>query len=288
MTTAPTLSISRATSRPHRTARRETPVVLRMIAVSIVLLAVLAGVAGTLATVVRQSATSASWQTAEPLMVTAQAIDTSLSDADTTAAASFLQGRVEPTTLQQRYDADLTTASADVAHAAQEAGSDPAVGTAITTLSTDLPAYSGVVQEANFNERAGNYPLAAAYLAEANNLMRTSILPAAAQVYGTEVKRLADDQGNAASTSLTVLAAVAFVALLAALVLAQRWLSGRFHRTWNIALAGSTVLVVVLGLWAGVALFAENFECGVGRTQRLSTSVDLHGRPDPCPARPCR
>ncbi len=200
MTTAPTLLDSRETARPHRTARRETPVVLRMIAVSIVLLALLAGVAGTLATVVRQSATSASWQTAEPLMVTAQAIDTSLSDADTTAAASFLQGRVEPTTLQQRYDADLTTASADVAHAAQEAGSDPAVGAAVTTLSTDLPAYSGVVQEANFNERAGNYPLAAAYLAEANNLMRTSILPAAAQVYGTEVNRLADDQSNAASS----------------------------------------------------------------------------------------
>jgi hypothetical protein len=258
VTTAPTLLDSRETARPHRTARRETPVVLRMIAVSIVLLALLAGVAGTLATVVRQSATSASWQTAEPLMVTAQAIDTSLSDADTTAAASFLQGRVEPTTLQQRYDADLTTASADVAHAAQEAGSDPAVGAAVTTLSTDLPAYSGVVQEANFNERAGNYPLAAAYLAEANNLMRTSILPAAAQVYGTEVNRLADDQSNAASRSLTVLAVVAFFGLLAALVLAQRWLSGRFRRTWNIALAGATVLVVVMGLWAGVALFAQN------------------------------
>ena len=137
-------------------------------------------------------------------------------------------------------------------------GSDPAVAGAITTLSTDLPAYSGVVQEANFSERQANYPLAAAYLAEANNLMRTSILPAAAQVYGTEVKRLADDQGNAASTLLTVLAVVAFVALLAALVLAQRWLSGRFHRTWNVALAGATVLVVVLGLWAGVALLAEN------------------------------
>ncbi len=257
-TTAPTLSTTRATDRPHRTVRRETPVVLRMIAVSIVLLALLAGLAGTLATVVRQSATSASWQTAEPLMVTAQTIDTSLSDADTTAAASFLQGRVEPATLQQRYDADLTTASADVARAAQEAGSDPAVAGAITTLSTDLPAYAGVVQEANFSERQANYPLAAAYLAEANNLMRTSILPAAAQVYGTEVTRLADDQGNAASTLLTVLAAVAFVALLAALVLAQRWLSGRFHRTWNVALAGATVLVVVLGLWAGVALLAEN------------------------------
>ena len=127
---------------------------------------------------------------------------------------------------RQRYDADLTTASADVARMPRrEAGSDPAVGAAVTTLSTDLPAYAGVVQEANFNERAGNYPLAAAYLAEANNLMRTSILPAAAQVYGTEVNRLADDQSNAASRSLTVLAVVAFFGLLAALVLAQRWLS---------------------------------------------------------------
>jgi hypothetical protein len=260
------LLTSRATVRPRRKAHRETPVVLRLMAASIVLLALLAGVAGTLATVARQSATSASWQTAEPLMVTAQAIDTSLSDADTTAAASFLQGRVEPTTLQRRYDADLTTASADVARAAQEAGSDPAVGAALTTLSTNLPAYSGVVQEADFNERAGNYPLAAAYLAEANNLMRTSILPAAAQVYGTEVKRLAHDQSNAASTTLTVLAVVAFAALLAALVLAQRWLSGRFHRTWNLALAGATVLVVVLGLWAVVALVAQN--SGVASAER--------------------
>ena len=165
---------------------------------------------------------------------------------------------------------------------------DPAVAGAITTLSTDLPAYSGVVQEANFSERQANYPLAAAYLTEANNLMRTGILPAAALVYGTEVKRLADDQGNAASTWLTVLAALGFFALLAALVVAQRWLSGRFHRTWNVALAGATALVVVFGsLGRGRAPHAE-FGCGVGREQRISAGVDLHGRPDPRTARPGR
>ena len=139
MTTAPTLSISRATSRPHRTARRETPVVLRMIAVSIVLLAVLAGVAGTLATVVRQSATTSAWQNAEPLVVTAQAVDTSLSDADTTAAASFLQGRLEPPTLQRRYDADLALASADVATWRTRGGFRPGRSDGLQTLSTDLP-----------------------------------------------------------------------------------------------------------------------------------------------------
>ena len=289
-TTAPTLLTpsASATGRPQRTARRETPVVLRMIAVSIVLLALLAGVAGALATVVRQSATSASWQTAEPLMVTAQTIDTSLSDADTTAAASFLQGRVEPATLQQRYDADLTTASADVARAAQEAGSDPAVGAAVTTLSTDLPAYSGVVQEANFNERAGNYPLAAAYLAEANNLMRTSILPAAAQVYGTEVNRLADDQSNAASTSLTVLGGGGLRRP------PRRTRPGAAVAEWSVPSHlehrpgrrdGSRGRAGSLG--RGGAFRAE-FECGVGRTQRLSTGVDLHGRSDPRPARSSR
>jgi hypothetical protein len=253
-----TLPATRVTGGSNGAARRGTPIVLRTIAGFIVLLALLFGVTGTLATVARQSATSASWQTAEPLMVTAQTIDTSLSDADTTAAASFLQGRVEPAALQQRYNTDLTTASAGVARAAQEAGSDPAVADAITTLSTDLPAYSGVIQEADFNERGANYPLAAAYLAEANNLMRTSILPAAAQLYGIEGQRLADDQSNAASTLLTVLAAVALVALLAALVLAQRWLSARFHRTWNVALASATVLVLVLSLWAAVALLAQH------------------------------
>ena len=113
-------------------------------------------------------------------MVTAQTVDTSLSDADTTAAASFLQGRLEPAGLERRYESDLAIASADIAVAAREAGSDPEVAASLETLSTDLPVYSGIVQDADFNERQGFYPLAAAYISEANNLMRSSILPAAA------------------------------------------------------------------------------------------------------------
>ena len=257
-TTAPTLSTTRATARPHRTVRRETPVVLRMIAVSIVLV----GAAGRPrrdachgGAPVRDLGLVADRRTAHGdrasdryLAVRRRHHGRRLVPSGTSGAGNA------PTTLRRRSHDGLRRRGA----CAQEAGSDPAVAGAVTTLSTDLPAYSGVVQEANFNERRRNYPLAAAYLAEANNLMRTSILPAAAQVYGTEVNRLADDQSNAASTLLTVLAVVAFFALLAALVLAQRWLSGRFHRTWNIALAGATVLVVVMGLWAGVALFAQN------------------------------
>jgi hypothetical protein len=193
-------------------------------------------------------------------MVTAQAIDTSLSDADTTAAASFLQGRgrVPPVALQSRYQNDLTSASAGVAEAAREGGSDPAVTESLQSLSTNLPLYAGIIQEADFNERQGFYPLAAAYLAEANNLMRSSILPAAAQVYGTEVDRLASDQSTAVSPWLVALAALFLVALLVALVIAQRRLRHHFHRTWNVALAAATIVVLLVGVWATVAIATQN------------------------------
>jgi hypothetical protein len=237
---------------------RATPVRLRSAAIAIAVLALLAGLVAALATSERQGATSAAWQDAEPLMVTAQAVDTTLSDADTTAGASFLRGRLESPELQRRYETDLALASADVAVAARQAASDPAVAQSLQTLSTDLPAYAGIVQDADFNERQGSYPLAAAYISEANNLMRTAILPAAASVYGTESERLADDQSQGVSPFLAVLAVLAVIALLVALVLAQRWLSQRFHRTWNPALAVATVIVLALGIWFTVALLGQN------------------------------
>jgi hypothetical protein len=238
-------------------ARRTTPVRLWSAAIAIAVLALLTGLVAALATSERQGATTAAWQNAEPLMVTAQAVDTSLSDAGTTAGASFLQGRLEPPALQRRYNSDLALASADVAVAAREAGSDPAVAQSLQTLSTDLPVYAGIVQDADFNERQASYPLAAAYIAEANNLMRTAILPAAASVYGTESGRLADDQSQGGSPLIAILAVLAFLALLFVLVVAQRWLSRRFHRTWNVALAVATVIVLALGIWLTVALTSQ-------------------------------
>lgn len=239
-------------------AGRTTPARLRTVSIALVLLALLAGLLGGLAASQRQNASSSAWQNAEPLMVTAQAVDTTLSDADTTAAASFLQGKLQPAALERRYQADLTDASAFVATAAREAGSDPAVGTSLSTLSTDLPAYAGIVQEAKVNEQQGFYPLAASYLAEANNLMRTSILPAASQLYATEVNRLSSEQDSAVSPWLAAFAIIALAALVVSLVLAQRWLRHHFHRTWNVPLAVATVVVLVLGIWATVAFITQN------------------------------
>ena len=244
---------------------RSTPARLRTVSIGLVVLTLLAGLLGGLAASQRQGATSSAWQNAEPLMVTAQAIDTSLSDADTTAAASFLQGRLQPAGLERRYQNDLTDASAYVAAASREAGADPSVSASLRTLSTELPAYAGIVQEANANEQQSYYPLAAAYLAEASNLMRTSMLPAAAQLYGTEANRLTSEQDSAVSPWLAALAILALIALVVSLVLAQRWLRHQFHRTWNVALAAATVAVVVLGVWATVAFITQNSDVNGAR-----------------------
>ncbi len=253
-------TINRMTSRAASTPGR-----LRLISVSLALLTLVTGAVAALAVSTRQAATAASWQGAEPLLVKAQSVDTALSDADTTVAGSFLKGRIEPASLRQRYLTDIADASAALAAAAQEAGHDPVVAASIRTLSVDLPVYTGIVQTATFNERQGSYPLAAAYLAEANALMRAKILPAASFVYDTERGALAGDQSGALRAWLVWLAVLFVIALVVSLVATQRWLSNRFRRTVNVPLLITTGLVVILGVWSAVGLLAQ--DAGVDRAR---------------------
>jgi hypothetical protein len=230
---------------------------LRFAAVALSALALLAGLVSALAASERHSATVAAWQKAEPLVVDAQAIDTSLSDADTTAAGSFLQGRLEPAALRARYSSDLAQASAMLASAAQQVGSDPAVDASIRSLTVELPIYTGLVETATFNERQASYPLAAAYLGEANSLMRSELLPAAASLYEVEGQRLTANESSSSSTWPVMLAALLFVLLLVLLVVAQRWLSTHFRRTLNVPLVAATAVILVLAIWFTVALAAQ-------------------------------
>jgi hypothetical protein len=237
---------------------RSTPFRLRILLYALVALVALTGLIAGLAASNRQSATASAQQRAEPLLVAAQTINTSLSDANSTAAASFLRGRLEPAALHTRYTTDVGRAAAALATAAQEAGIDPAVKASLATLSTDLPAYTGLVETALFNERQAFYPLAAAYLSEANNLMRTRILPAATHLYSTEGTTLSGDERHAVSPALVILGGFAIASLVLLLLWGQRWLSRHFRRTLNLALAGATVAIAVLGLWFGISLAAQN------------------------------
>ena len=179
-----------------RTRNGVTPVRLRLMAIGLAVLALLVGLVTALAANDRDTATAAASQTAEPLVVEAQAIDTYLSDADTTAAGSFLQGQLQPETLRTSYMSDVALASTNLALAAQAAGSDPAVASDIRSVAVNLPVYTGLVQTATFNERQAYYPLATAYIGEANNLMRLQILPAAARLYTVENRAIGERPGQ--------------------------------------------------------------------------------------------
>jgi hypothetical protein len=191
-------------------------------------------------------------------MVDAQTIDTKLSDADATAARSFLQGRIEPAGLRYQYMDDLAVASTTLAAAAAAAGTDPAVTASAKKIAVDLPVYTGLVETAQFNQRQSFYPLAAGYLGEANNLMRGKILPAATQLYGLEEQKLTTDEDHATNGWGIVAGALLFVVLLLSLILVQVWLKGHFRRTLNVPLAIGTAIVLVLGLAFGVALTAQS------------------------------
>jgi hypothetical protein len=243
---------------PARSRSAVTPARLRLMAIGLAVLALVVGLVTALAANNRATATSAALQTAEPLVVEAQAIDTYLSDADTTAAGSFLQGQLQPAALRTRYMSDVARASANLALAAQAAGSDPAVASSIRSVAVNLPIYTGLVQTATFNERQAYYPLATAYIGEANNLMRLEILPATARLYTVENQQLASDQDNAVSSPLLWVAVFFLIALLALLVAVQVWMSRHFRRTLNLFLAVGTGIVFVLALWFTVAVVAQN------------------------------
>ena len=256
-----TASLSRARHRlwaQPDVGRRATPVRLRFAAVSIAVLALLTGLVGVLAATQRQSATAAAWQEAEPLMVTAQAVDTSLSDADTTAAASFLQGRVAPAALQNRYQADLTSASTGVAEAARQAGSDPAVAAQLGDA-FDGPApvcrhrpggrlqrAPGLLSAGCGVPGGGQQPDALVHPAGGGAGLRNRGRPPG-QRPDDRCLRLAGGPGRRLPRD----------ALLVALVVAQRRLSRHFRRSWNVALAVATAVVLVLGVWAVVALATQ-------------------------------
>jgi hypothetical protein len=121
----------------------------------------------------------------------------------------------------------------------------------------DIPTYTGLVQTATFNERQGFYPLASAYVSEANNFMRVQILPAATTLYALEANRLRADEGNAEGRGLVLTAALLLVVVLAGLVLAQLWLSRRFRRTLSPPLVAATAAMLIVGIWFAITLAAQ-------------------------------
>jgi hypothetical protein len=239
-------------ARALRARASTTPGRLRVLMGAVVLAAVIAGIVLAAATSTRTDAADAAATRDEPLLVGADDLYASLSDADATAATTFLRGGSEPADLRGRYLADLRRASGQVIALGRRVR-DPVEVAALRTISADLPTYSGLMETARANNRQG-FPVGAAYLRQASDLMRASILPAAGRMYAAEARRLGDRQRTGTSTTVVVAALIVGIAVVGVLLAAQVVLARRMHRVFNVGLVVATVALVGLVAWAGIAM----------------------------------
>src|SRR5690242_7118061 len=149
----------------RRTARRRrlgfprastTPGKVRLIRAGLVAACLAWGALAALMVSQHASAAGEATAASEPLSLAAQQMYQSLADADVTASAGYLYGRTPPFAYRQRYQRDIAAASADL-KAVTAAGGSSAIGASLSTLSADLPVYTGYVEDGQTYNSLG-YP----------------------------------------------------------------------------------------------------------------------------------
>src|SRR5215469_13265834 len=267
------------TSRRFRVDLSTTPGRLRQLLVVLVLLGLAWGALAAFTVNQHASAASSVVAVREPLSIDAQQIYQHLSDADNTAATAFLAGGLEPPAARQRYLADIQAAGREIENATVEGGA--ALGRAskdLATLSADLPVYAGEIETARADNRQG-FPLGAAYLREASGLMRSTLLPAAGDMYTNQNASLTATSAQATGLPLVIVTLAVGLGIVFVLYLASRWLRRRTHRVLNPGLLLAGAAAVIALAWLAVAYAGARSDL-LAAQSRGSAPVEALARAD--------
>jgi hypothetical protein len=229
-----------AAGRVSRTSQR-----LALAMAVLIVLGLAAGVAGVTSVQDRAALVDEVTTRDGPLVLAAQDLYRSLSDADATAASAFLTDGPEPVELRERYQADIANASAALATASSGVTEGPAAE-AVAVLAIQLPVYTGLVETARAYNGQG-LPVGAAYLREASGVMRVSLLPAAEQLFQAVSEEL--DEARNGAARLPWLALLLGVALLVSLIIVQNRLTRRTNRLFNVGLVVASAAALASVLW---------------------------------------
>jgi hypothetical protein len=197
----------------------------------------------------RQQALTTVLNHTEPLSFAAGQLYTTLSVADAAAATAFIAG-TEPRPVRQRYEQAITDASVAVTRASSGL-TDEALVQLLGRLNAQLSVYTGLVETARTNNRAGN-PVGSSYLSEASALMQTQILPNAQRLYEQTSGQV--DTETTASTRIPGPVILVVLATLLFGAFANRWLARRTRRRINIGFVAGGMAVLVMLMWVGTAL----------------------------------
>lgn len=184
------------------------------------------------------------------------------------------------------YASDRATADTDLQQAAVTAAGSPAAQGELRTVLNDVGQYEALAADAILTDQQsagvagapGHTPAAAlAYYRQATDLMRTGILPTVSSLTSVNAGRLdaSYQSGESAATTGIVLVVVAGILLLAALVLFQLFLTRRFSRIVNPALAAATVLTLGVTIAAAVHLGADKTHLTVAKVDAFDSVLAL-------------
>jgi hypothetical protein len=201
-----------------------------------------------------------------------QIIESALSQADASAANSFLAGGVEPADQRARYQQAVQQVMGQIAEGAGDTNVSSVIRQAVAGMSVAIPVYTGLVEQARANNRQG-YPVGTAYLRKASGLMHSTILPAAGSLRHQSSLRLAAGYPGASSQAgVRGIQAVAAI-LLVALVVAQVFLRRHTNRDLNLGLVAATVLAAAVVGWTLFALSSQSDRAT--RAQKQASEFDL-------------
>ncbi|MEU6859125.1 hypothetical protein AB0B28_09680 [Glycomyces sp. NPDC046736] len=234
-------------------ALRYTPGQLRGLLAILTVLVLGAGITGMTSILAKSAVIEETTSQSGRLSVAALQLYQALSQADATAASSYLTGGTPTKEMNEAYRSSLRDATVALATAAGEvkSGDDAKL---VAELNAHLPVYTGLVETAKAFNRLGE-PVGATYQEQASTLMREAMLPRAHELQENALGQLAESRAGAEAFPWAAAALVA--AALGTLVWAQIWLSRKTNRVFNLGLVGATVVLVVFAGWLTMAAIAS-------------------------------
>jgi hypothetical protein len=245
-----------------------TPGQLRAESIVVVISALLAGLLVSLVVTDQLSNARRIADEAEPTILNARRIQTSLAEANAAAATALLIGGVEDETQRDVYDQSLLTATEALEEATRLADEAPADGDGARTdadgdrlaptLSSNIVEYASLIETARANNRQG-FPVSAAYLSAASALLENEIYPQTDAIANDSAREYRDAYNRQRGLALVlgVMSIVLVVAVVLMLVYVQFQLRRRFNRTLNLPLLGAALLAIGLALWMTLAMASQ-------------------------------
>lgn len=251
-----------------RSALEGTPGTMRLLGAIAIVACLLFGVLAYVGVSKRADALAGARADAAQL-VRVQAIRTNLVAADANLTNAFLVGGLEPAAARAAYTNGISSASKTLA-VASGVNADDAV--TLQKVNDVITTYTGLVEAARSNNRQG-YPIGAAYLRQATNLLRDQALPVLERLVATEEQRV--DDAYSSSANAVIFLVVGLVLALVALTVLLGFLAVRTRRWINVPIAVAAIAVLAVGLIALVLMGGSQHKANNARQGPYRETVAL-------------